>query len=158
MKIKKYASVGVGSTSIIMIFVVLCLTTFAILSFASATAGYSFSEKNMLQLTAYYTSQETANKKLKEIDLFLLSYSEDSFNYPANILSLQEIEGVTVFGTASGFTVKFSTAITENRELLVELRIPSVPSATRYTITKWISTATSFDYDNDEPLNVWDGN
>ncbi|MFA5657952.1 MAG: hypothetical protein WC900_01565, partial [Oscillospiraceae bacterium] len=64
---KKYHGVGIGSTSIIMIFVVLCLTTFSLLSFSSANSGWKFAERSSDQTVRYFKAQNAANDKLAEI-------------------------------------------------------------------------------------------
>lgn len=48
---------AVGTCSILMIFVVLCLVTFAVLSLVSAKADRALSEKNTGHVTAYYQAE-----------------------------------------------------------------------------------------------------
>lgn len=46
--------VNIGSSSLLIIFLVLCLATFAILSLSSARSDYSFSERLAGHKTEYY--------------------------------------------------------------------------------------------------------
>jgi hypothetical protein len=68
----------VGTSSILMIFVVLCLTTFGVLSFVTANADYKLSNKNAEAVTAYYQADSKANELLKTIDSELLLARESA--------------------------------------------------------------------------------
>ena len=48
------AGIGVGASSVLAVFVVLCLTTFAVLSLASARADLRLSQKAARQTALYY--------------------------------------------------------------------------------------------------------
>lgn len=69
---------GVGASSILMIFVVLCLTTFGILSYVTANADNKLSTKNAETVESYYTSAAAAEGKLQKIDTALISAGEDA--------------------------------------------------------------------------------
>ena len=51
---RRPAGVNVGGASIVMIFAVLCLTVFAVLSLISANAEYKLSQKLSNSVSAYY--------------------------------------------------------------------------------------------------------
>lgn len=70
-KHKNSPFINVGSSLLIMIFLILCLVTFAALSLSSAHGDYTFSEKLANRKTAYYTANNTAEKILGEIDALL---------------------------------------------------------------------------------------
>ncbi len=69
---------GVGASSILMIFVVLCLTTFGILSYVTANADNKLSTKNAETVESYYASAAVAEGKLQKIDTALVSAGEDA--------------------------------------------------------------------------------
>lgn len=69
---------GVGASSILMIFVVLCLTTFGILSYVTANADKKISTKNAETVENYYAGTALAEQKLQKIDTALLSAREDA--------------------------------------------------------------------------------
>ena len=60
--------VNIGSSSLLIIFLVLCLVTFAILSISSASSDHSFSEKLAERKTQYYDASSQASYVLNEID------------------------------------------------------------------------------------------
>lgn len=61
------AGVSIGMVSILMIFVVLCLTTFATLSFVSARADLKLSKKASDSVSEYYAADSTAETYLAQI-------------------------------------------------------------------------------------------
>ena len=63
--------INIGSSSLLMVFLVLCLTTFAILSLSSAQSDYSFSKKFAEHKTEYYEASSKAEMILGEIDQIL---------------------------------------------------------------------------------------
>ena len=67
MQTKRKAFLSTGTTSIVLIFVLLCLLTFSVLSVVSANADYRLSKKNADRTTEYYEAENRAN------DILLLS-------------------------------------------------------------------------------------
>lgn len=63
------AGIGVGSSSILAIFVVLCLTAFATLSLVSARADAKLTQKSADAAAAYYAADCAAEQKLAELAL-----------------------------------------------------------------------------------------
>ncbi len=78
MKRKSEIQFGVGGSSILMIFVILCLTTFGILSFVTANADYKISAKNAETVKNYYKAYADAQTKLQQIDGALLDARKDA--------------------------------------------------------------------------------
>lgn len=68
--IKKKGSfkMGVGISSLLLIFVVLCLTTFAVLSYLTANADHKLTDKTGDTVSAYYAADGAAQQKLADID------------------------------------------------------------------------------------------
>lgn len=68
--------ISVGSSSILVVFVVLCLTTFATLSLASANADYKLTRRTADEAAAYYAADAKAEDILMQIDQsFALCYA-----------------------------------------------------------------------------------
>ena len=55
---------NIGSVSLIMIFIVLCMVIFAILSLSESTGDYKFTEKLASHTTDYYTASSQAERAL----------------------------------------------------------------------------------------------
>ena len=85
MRRKGNFHLGVGASSILMIFVVLCLTTFGILSYVTANADNKISTKNAETVENYYAATAIAEQKLQKIDEALLSAREDAAKAAAGI-------------------------------------------------------------------------
>lgn len=68
---------NIGSVSLIMIFIVLCMVTFAILSLSASTSDYKFTEKLATHTTDYYNASSQAEYALCEIDGILRDTSQD---------------------------------------------------------------------------------
>jgi hypothetical protein len=78
VKRKSSFNLSVGASSILMIFVVLCLTTFAVLSYVTANADGKISTKNAETVENYYAATTEVEKKLQPIDDILLSAKQDA--------------------------------------------------------------------------------
>ena len=78
MKTKGNFQFSVGGASILMIFVVLCLTAFGILSYVTANADSRISEKNAEAVQNYYKADGKIQEGLKQIDAALLTAKTDS--------------------------------------------------------------------------------
>ena len=70
-KSKFSANPGTGISSILMIFVVLCITTFGVLSFVSARADLKLTEANVQTVQTYYSAEEDAQEVLARLDALL---------------------------------------------------------------------------------------
>ncbi len=151
---KKYTGIGVGSSSIIMIFLVLCLTTLALLSYSSSTAGLRYAEKARDYSKSYSDAELKANTILSEIDMALIDAAK-SFDYSKSVLALNNIEGVKSVLSGDSYTVSYTVPISINNSLLVELKVPLTAQKQRYVLYGWRTVSAAHNYDNGE--NVWDG-
>ena len=69
---------SVGGASILMIFVILCLTTFGILSYVTANADARISERNAEAVRNYYKANRQVQTKLGEVDGALAAAESDA--------------------------------------------------------------------------------
>lgn len=70
--------VNIGSSSLLVIFLILCLVTFAILSVSSAKSDYSFSERLAEHKKAYYEASARAERIAHEIDKQLADLAQEN--------------------------------------------------------------------------------
>ena len=68
---KRPISFSIGTSSILMAFVLLCLVTFAALSYASSSADERLSATLRDRVTAYYQATDKAERWLAEVDASL---------------------------------------------------------------------------------------
>ena len=127
MKNKKHSfGINIGSASILLIFVLLCLISFAALSIVSANADSKLTAKVLERTNAYYEACNEAETSLAEIDKTLIRVyleSESADDYFASV----------------GHSKSFNIAISELQTLVVQIEIlyPTRDEDTFYRITKW---------------------
>lgn len=78
MESKNRIPFSVGGSSILMIFVVLCLTTFGILSYVTANADCRISTKNADTVKNYYEAGAEVQARLEQIDSALVLAKSDA--------------------------------------------------------------------------------
>lgn len=161
---KRYR-VHIGASSILILFVLLCLVTFAVLSLVSANADYNLSKKTAESVTCYYQADAQAETQLALIDEALKACAERTPNgaQPADfykILSdeLLPLNGVSIVMDKDKFTIQYQIKIDDNRALQVSLQpvFPFKNSAKRYTLTGWQVIQIS-EWNPDNSIPVWDG-
>lgn len=149
MKQKKQTFINIGLSSILVIFVLLCLVTFATLSLVTANTDYRLSEKSRERSHAYYEACNEAERLLAHTDDTLLeiyghsaseedylSRFKDTFDVPENQIS-------------------YSIKMTDTQELLISI-VPVYPKNsgdTFYEIESWKIRNTA-EWKPDNSLNL----
>lgn len=154
MSKRKYPTINIGSSSMLVVFIILCLVTFSVLSVASANNDRKYSEKIADRTTAYYEASNKAEELLSQIDDKLNQVYEQ---YNAEYLSqvpdaLTSIDGID---TSDFPSVSFSVPINDTQTLSVSLliQIPEKEGDTFYTVTSWKEISTEV-WNGDEPMNL----
>ncbi|MGN0402002.1 MAG: hypothetical protein ACI4HQ_07040 [Acetatifactor sp.] len=128
MKTKKkdYFGINVGTVSMVLIFVLLCLVSFAVLSIVSANADKSLSAKIADRTANYYTACNTAHTYLADTDRELSAAYEQS-------------AGEEEYFSKVGHDKSFTIPISDTQTLLVEIEIlyPQTADDTFYRIRNW---------------------
>lgn len=123
---KDYFGINVGTVSMVLIFVLLCLVSFAVLSIVSANADKSLSTKIADRTADYYSACNTAHTCLADMD---------------RMLSLQYAQAADeeAYFSVAGHDKFFTIPISDSQSLLVELEIlyPLSAEDTFYKITSW---------------------
>lgn len=101
--------VQIGASSLMVVFLVLCLVIFATLSLVSAENDASFSERSAARRTAYYNARSEVELVLDEIDARL---SEKGSEASFSDLNVEK----------NGDIMYFSTTLSDSQEIRVELR------------------------------------
>ena len=133
---------GIGSSSILVIFVILCLVSFATLSIVSANADYKLSTKILDRTTAYYEAQNQAEEELAQLVASLretyetMSSSADFFD---------------ITGSETSFLIPVSDL--QSLEVTVQILYPDNPDGSYYQVlSRKVITTQELDYDS--TLNV----
>ena len=147
MKKKTYPVANIGSVSLLMVFIILCLVTFATLSLSSAAGDYKYSKDIAGHNTEYYNACNEAERKLKEIDGILeTAYKNSSDDYVVDAAALlTTLQGITTDFSADEPQLTFDEKINEDKALKIVLTLNNSDklSGGFYRITSWqeISTA-----------------
>lgn len=156
------ASIGVGGSSILVIFVLLCLTTFATLSLVSANADLKLTQKTAAAATEYYAADARAEEILARVDTALAAASKGSPSEYLNRCSqnLAALEEVSVEKAVGTLLVGYEVPINENRSLRVLLVVHSMEYAgneeRRFLIRQW-QDFTVGEWQDEDSLSLWDG-
>lgn len=134
------AGVNIGSASIVMIFAVLCLTVFAVLSFLTANSERALARKSAAAVTEFYAADLAATQRCN--DFIARSRTADAAQSAAELaLSVQD----------GAYT--FAVPINDNSELSVSFTY----DGTTLTILRWQAVNTG-EYVIDSSIAVWPGN
>lgn len=127
MNKNKFPVANIGSVSLLMIFIVLCMVTFAALALSTASANYRSAKRLSEHTTEYYNAYSLAEEKLAAIDKILAdSYQNSSDSqtyYHLAKASASEIKGITVSEEDSDTLISYQTNINNTQAISVRLRI-----------------------------------
>lgn len=145
----KSPGMNVGTSLVLVAFVLLCLVCFAGLSFSTADSDYRLSRQTADRFQEYLDACQKAETKISEVDqAYRLLLSMDSVQGPEDFLErLGEMSGTTVSGTESEPLVSFSIQVNETEVLDVSLRLyPAKDSAnqTYYEVYTYKTRPLSF--------------
>lgn len=127
---RRFSPPAVGGSSLLVIFAVLCLTVFAMLTLSTVQADGRLSDAAANAVTAYYAADAQAEAIL------------------AQLRAGEVPEGVT----AHGDTYTYTCPISDTQALEVEVRL----RGRDYEVLRWQSVSTT-SWQADEHLQVWDG-
>lgn len=125
-----FAPPAVGGTSLLVIFAVLCLTVFSLLSLSTVRADERLSQASAKAVSDYYGADAEAEEILAQIR---------QGNVPEQV-------------SVKGDRYTYTCLISENQNLVVELRF----DGKHYIVERW-QAETSRSEEIDQSLHVWDG-
>ena len=138
---RKSYGVNIGSSSILLIFVILCLVSFAVLSIVSAQTDYKLSCKLAERTTKYYKANNEVESYLRDLQASLEKIYEDS-------ATAEEYFAV------AGHDTTFSIQLSEQQMLNVHLTI-LYPGDGKgyYEINTWkVETQDTLELDDTLPV------
>lgn len=165
---KSYPTIQFGTSLMLVVFIILCLTAFATLSLSSAMRDYEYSKKAADKTSAYYKADAKASRRLAEIaqvlDNLSQSYlaSEDAVKETAPymeqaLLVLQEeVEfDLTVQTDSDRPQITYRVPVTDSQILQVTLalNVPGASDGRLYQIVQWKETASK-EWNNKTALPV----
>jgi len=136
-RVHRSAGIGVGGASIVMVFSVLCLTIFAVLSLVTARNAWALSTRAADAVAGYYAADSLA------VEIY-------------DVLRASETMPESVLGVAvrrvSGDCMRYLVPIDENQALCVLLR----REGEDLRILEW-SVQNSGEWNPHDRILVWDG-
>ncbi len=159
MKKNKVFGIGVGTTSVLMLFVVICLIMLAILSYMIVKTDTDMIDKKANYSIRYQLADSVAVETLSKIDEKLYEISNKK------ILFVNEIECRNIMDTLDCVSVDYDkkqisyrVGLDNNSSLDVLLQVNvknnQVNIKERYSVLKWKIITESKEIGNDT-LNVW---
>lgn len=142
-KKRTYPGIQIGTSFMLIVFIILCLVIFATLSLSGSLRDYEYSKKAAQKATDYYHACSLAEQKVGEIDAILCksaqnseSYEEYIENVTENVLKLQYTE---INAENEDTIISFEEKINETQKLLVSLELEKELQANEklYKIVKW---------------------
>lgn len=123
---KNNISFHIGSSSLLLIFVILSLVSFAVLSLSSAVADKKLTDKMVKKTTDYYEACNQAQDKLHTLDLYLSKLYESG-------VTKEEFFETAQDGTSFAITVSDYQTL----EVDVTFLYPDTKEGPFYEITAW---------------------
>jgi Na+-transporting methylmalonyl-CoA/oxaloacetate decarboxylase gamma subunit len=156
-----HSASGIGVVTLFVVLLILCLTVFSVLAFASANADFRLSEKNSEMVKAYYAADNVAALISADVSAFwksgtakpgarAISELESAiFAYDAGIIYAY----VEDSGEDAGLSVSYGVFVDTLLTLEVEL---SLPRGGVCEVLSWRVMADEPDFE-ELPLPVWEG-
>lgn len=123
---KKQFGMNIGSASILLVFVILCLVSFAVLSIVSANADSKLSSRVLERTTAYYDACNQAEQSLAGMDKTLRRMYESSDSEEAYFAAV---------GHGKSYVIPISDL--QSLQVTIEILYPTSSEDTFYRITAW---------------------
>ncbi|HIQ75463.1 MAG TPA: hypothetical protein IAA51_13725 [Candidatus Cottocaccamicrobium excrementipullorum] len=145
-------SVNLGSSSLILIFIVLCLGTFALLSLSSAKKDLDLAERNEQAVAEYYRADGKGEEFLMEADR---AFSQALEKHPDNPDAfLRETLGDAWNGERKQAEIQIPMA--NGQALSIVLGLSWEEGEKQLKVMEW-RVVNVEDYEIDQNLPVWDG-
>lgn len=144
---------NVGSSSILVTFVLLCLITFAALSFVSANSDYKLSVQSADRLTNYYEASHMAEVYLLNIDSQLKMLSKECNSQEDYLSKIEDTfndnDSINTEIIDDDYYISYSIVISDSQKLCVKLLAvyPENETSDSFIIKEWETVST---YDGKE--------
>jgi len=169
-KKNKSSFINIGFSSIVMVFIMICLVTFATLSVLTAHSDYRLSKKMADKTTAYYKADAIARDMVELLDkqlfnIFLESSISTDFYETVVVTDFStyapsDIHNITLKDIDDNIIISYDVPISEVQTLYVSLRInfPLAESECFTTITRWQTVTENAPDESEDYLNLFTGN
>lgn len=145
---------SIGGISILTVFVMLCLTTFGVLTLATARAEMRLTQKNAQSVASYYAAASKTQEILAQIDGVLRAGVAQGKTEEEMIAEISRIEGVSfkMAGTEKIADISVSDGGVIGMHMTLAIDRQEHIKVTGYNMT----SNTDFDYGN-HTEDLWQG-
>lgn len=123
---QKFSPAAIGGSSLLVIFAVLCLTVFALLSVSTVMAEKRLADASAEAVTAYYRADTAAEEIFARLrdgeEVPEVSQDGEYYRYQCPISANQQLE-VTLRQTAQGWTVQRWQAVAYPDPITEDLQV-----------------------------------
>ena len=153
MNKKATGGINVGTSSILVTFVLLCLVTFAALSFLSANSDYKLSLQTAKRTTEYYEANRFAELYMANIEALLAKCKQQTKTEQEYLQAVPKLfadnSSITVNEDIEPMTISYDVPVNDTQKLHVCLAVsyPSKDDDSLYHIVSWRT----------QNVDIWDG-
>lgn len=145
--------VNIGSSSLLVIFLILCLVVFAVLTLTSAQKDYQYSQRIAERNTEYYAAVAEAERIWDDFDRAASQESHGDSSYGSESQGDRPSD-ITVSQGDRPSDITYSVAINDTQELQVVLTLAgNETDGYHYDIAKWQTVSTT-EWTGDNSLNL----
>lgn len=154
MNKKHNAGINIGTSSILVTFVLLALVTFASLSYMSARSDYTLSCEAAKRTASYYDANRMAELYMANIEGLLAKHSERATTedeyYDGIDKLFSDNDRINVVHEDDKVLLEYSVVVTEgqNLEVVLSVNYPTDADSSLFHIKKW-TTAINEEWLND---------
>ena len=158
------AILGVGTASVVFIFMLLSLVTFAVLAYSTATSDYRLSKKAVDRTTSYYEASNQAQERIGEVDELLNELYGQTSSDSEYMRSVSEAVGSIVWAEETGLessqqenviVLSWKEVIDEGQHLVVSLQIKPPRSGESFYEIEQYRVESSKDWNGDTSIKVY---
>ena len=144
--------VSIGASSLILIFIVLCMTTFGLLSLSSAQGDLKLARRNADAVKGYYEADNKGQQWLKDVDGVLMEEMGKGQDSAQCSLEIKDRLG-DLYDRETGL---ISTDIPMDRGRSLRIELVLMCGEKRYEVKSWY-VYNSEEYEIDTSMPVWGG-
>ncbi len=146
---RKTAGVNIGGASIIMVFSVLCLTIFSVLTLVSANAENTLAKKSATVITDFYTADANATETLASV-YEIVDEQKGLQDIQTRVAKIDS--SILVEKKSSMLYISYSEKIDDNQNLNVQLRT----NGKKVDILTW-KVESIAEWEPDDSISIWQG-
>lgn len=155
---KSHSVISTGTASIVLIFVMLCMLTFSVLSLVSAQANLRLSQKSAERTTEYYQAENAANDILIQME-DAAPFAAASSGGDALAMAQVILDGLDSANAVTLQDGRLCYQVPLGEEQLLAVALTPVPEGLpdgRYCRIDVWQTVSRYDWVPDDSLNLFD--